>query len=324
MQINRLASLFIVGASLLPFSAQAMNILLSNDDGLSANVKALRASLQAAGHDVILSVPCQNQSGKGASLTFLQPIKPLAKTCVGNAATVGAPGVGAIAGLADSYYVDGTPVMALMYGLDVLAPARWGRAPDLVLSGPNEGQNLGPSVIGSGTVSNAQVALSRAISAIAVSADSRTANDAALASEVAGLTVQLVSQLESRSRGDGLLPAGYGLNVNIPDFNYGESAQLPWVVTRFGNFEKYPLHFVPDLGADPVAAGYGLGDVHLPGVSFSINTANDASGATDPLSETLHSLNGKITLTPMQVGYEVPQASWQQLNQYLRKALGKR
>jgi broad specificity polyphosphatase/5'/3'-nucleotidase SurE len=63
--------------------------------------------------------------------------------CHNGAAPTGAPAVGPFtkAGYTngDFHYVHGTPVMASMYGLDVLAPVRWGRAPALVLSGPNEG-----------------------------------------------------------------------------------------------------------------------------------------------------------------------------------------
>jgi len=33
--------------------------------------------------------------------------------------------------------------MACLYGVDVLAPATWGAFPDLVISGPNEGDNMG-------------------------------------------------------------------------------------------------------------------------------------------------------------------------------------
>jgi broad specificity polyphosphatase/5'/3'-nucleotidase SurE len=143
-----------LGLATLCCHASALNILLSNDDGLSSNVKALHGALKAAGHDVVVSIPCQNQSGKGASINYLTPLITLAKACRNGAAAAGAPAVGPVSGLADFYYVDGTPVMATLYGLDVLAAARWGKAPDLVLSGPNEGQNTGTLVNGSGTVSN--------------------------------------------------------------------------------------------------------------------------------------------------------------------------
>ncbi|NVK43888.1 MAG: 5'/3'-nucleotidase SurE [Oceanospirillaceae bacterium] len=321
MRLNRLAACVLAGAALLPLPSRAMNVLLVNDDGLTANIEALRTALLAAGHEVLLSVPCRNQSGKGASLDFFKPIAPLTETCVGEAAQVGDPGVGAIDGLDDAHYVDGTPVMATMYGLDVLAPQRWGRAPDLVLSGPNEGQNLGTIALTSGTVSNTQYALSRGVSAIAISADHHTSADPNLAPEVADLALQLLGQLEVRAHGDELLPAGVALNVNIPDFQPGESAGLPWAVTRVGNFDQMVTRFVTSLGDDPFAAGLGLAGVDLPGVTLSFNGPADATDASDPQSEALKLLEGNITVTPMQFGYEASLEQGHRLGQYLRQAM---
>lgn len=290
----------------LPLSSHALNILLTNDDGLTANTRALQAALVAAGHDVVVSVPCQNQSGKGAAVNFLAPITPLAKACRNNAAPAGAPGVGPIAGLNNAHYVDGTPVMATMYGLDVLATQRWGQAPDLVVSGPNEGQNVGAIVISSGTVSNAQFALARGIPAIAVSADTDTTANEALAAEVAAMTVKVLKGLSQHKSGRALLPDGLGLNVNFPKFAVGTSAALPWKVSRFGNFNSYDVRFVADLSQDPTAAALGLGNVRLPGVTIATRTAADATRETDPRSEALLSVQGHVTLTPMQMGYEAP------------------
>ena len=317
------AVIMAASVSLLASHSQAMNILLSNDDGLTANVKALQSALQAAGHNVIVSVPCQNQSGKGASLNFLTPILPLSKACVGNAAAAGAAGVGAIAGISNAHYVDGTPIMALMYGLDILAPAQWGAAPDLVISGPNEGQNIGSIVISSGTVSNAQYALTRGIAAIAVSADVNTTKNDLLAAEVAALTVKLVDKLDARAGKHGLLPRGMALNVNYPVFNAGDSEQLNWKITRFGNFDYLNTRFVTDLGADPGAAAYGLGNVHFPGVVVSTNSVDSATTKTDKNSEALQNLKGHITVTPMQFGYEVAPAEGAIVGIYLQHALRK-
>lgn len=161
--------------ALLPLAtADARNILLTNDDGLTSNTLALYQALKADGHDVVVSVPCTNQSGMGAAAYFARPVALLAAPCRNGAAAVGDPGAGAMtrAGLpaGDFFYVSGTPVMALLYGLDVAAQKRWGRAPDLVLSGPNEGQNAGAIILSSGTVSNAQYAAVRGIPAIGLSA----------------------------------------------------------------------------------------------------------------------------------------------------------
>jgi 5'-nucleotidase len=321
MSLNKhLVALCIV--ALAPLPSHALNILLTNDDGLTSNLRALQTALVAAGHDVLVSVPCQNQSGKGAAVSFLTPVTPLTKACRGNAAPAGSPGVGHINGLTDAHYVDGTPVMATMYGLDVLATARWGKAPDLVLSGPNEGQNLGDIVISSGTVSNAQFALARGLSAIAVSADVNTTDNDVLSAEVAQLTVQLLERLDRKAGRDareGLLPAGIALNVNFPKFTAGNSSGLGWKVSRFGNFNSFDVRFVPDLGADPVAAAYGLGGYHYPGVSIVPHTVADATAQTDAHSEALLSLQGNVTITPMQGGYELPKLNGDAWGQRLKR-----
>lgn len=314
MKLSR--PLFALGVAALASPSFALNILLTNDDGLAAaNIRALYTKLKAAGHDVIVSAPCQDQSGKGASMNFLTPITPLAKACRGGLVAAGSPGAGKEAGNADLNYVDGTPVMATLYGLDVLAPARWGKAPDLVISGPNEGQNVGSIVASSGTVSNAIMAASRGLPSIAFSADTNTKADVTpgdLNNEVAALAVSFLTALQKRQGTGPLLPAGTALNVNFPKFAVGGSAALPWVFTRFGSYNSLAPKFVADLSQDPVAKGYGLGGYAYPGISFGTTAAPTAEQADN---EAAANAAGKITVTTMQVGYEArPQAQqWLQL-----------
>ncbi|MET0378287.1 MAG: 5'/3'-nucleotidase SurE [Spongiibacteraceae bacterium] len=308
------------GATTTP-KIQSLKILLSDDDGLTANVKALQQALLAAGHQVVISVPCQNQSGKGAAANFLTPIGPLTKDCRGDSAKVGAPGVGRIAALNNAFYVDGTPVMATLYGIDIASKQVWGTLPDLVISGPNEGQNLGSIVISSGTVSNAQMALSRGLPAIAVSADINTIDNAVLAREVADLTVKLVATLQAKNNGTRILPKDFALNVNYPKFEAGHSQQLKWRATRFGNFDWGSIRFVEDLSADPTAAAFGLRDVHAPGITISVKNKTDTTPETDRDSEALQSLNGFVTVTPMESGYEISPAGQQLFDNSVGRAL---
>ena len=119
--------------------AFALNILLSNDDGLTSNLKALYEALKADGHDVIVSVPCTGQSGRGAAIVMYSTSTIISDTdktqinaeggCHNGAAPPGSPAVGPCpkAGYTggDDTYVHGTPVMATMDGLDVLAKERW-------------------------------------------------------------------------------------------------------------------------------------------------------------------------------------------------------
>ncbi|AXK38980.1 5'/3'-nucleotidase SurE [Crenobacter cavernae] len=79
--------------------AHALNILLCNDDGFTAaNLRALQSRLKTAGHNVIVSSPVDNQSGKGGSMDFLKAVPAVnsAERAVAKGTlTDGATGVGA-------------------------------------------------------------------------------------------------------------------------------------------------------------------------------------------------------------------------------------
>jgi 5'-nucleotidase len=302
------------GLALCASPAFALNIVLTNDDGLTSNLKALYDELKSAGHSVIVSVPCSSQSGRSSAIVMYSTttIVPdndktqieAEKGCHNGAAPAGAPAVGPFtkAGYTggDFNYVHGTPVMSLMYGLDVLAPARWGKAPDLVLSGPNEGQNVGKLVINSGTIGNAQFAAGRGLPAIALSAGTNSTDNNTLASPVsrtvAQLTTKLLTTLQAKAGTGPLLPAGVALNVNFPDT---PAANASWAFTRQGTYDTYNLKFSS-------AAPWGL--------SGSAPGAPTAEQAED---EALV-YKTKVAVTAMQVGYEQRPAAQQWLRLRLR------
>ncbi len=243
--------------------AAARNIVLTNDDGLTSNIKAAHEALKAAGHDVIVVVPCRDQSGMGAALRhYAAEPGRIAGDCRNGAARAGEPGSGPMtrAGFGrDFHYVDGTPVVALLYGLDVLAPGRWGTPPDLVVSGPNEGRNAGPAIIASGTVSNTQFATNRGLPAVAISAGAGTGDDAALANPASALIARkltdLVDRLDVRSRGGRMLPKGVALNVNLPDRIEGAR----WKLAQIGTYSAYDLRFAsPGDRSEGVLAGIAI------------------------------------------------------------------
>jgi len=184
-------------------AAQSLNVLLTNDDGFDApGIVAMRHALLQAGHRVTIVAPLENRSGIGAAVTTSGTI---------------------------DYYpqeervwaVDGTPSDAVSLALvHVMRSA----APDLVISGANFGQNVGSSVLSSGTVGAALTASRAGVPAIAVSVaiDPRQAGrptpfagtqDAL--GPAADLVVDIVGQL-AETGGGGLLPPGLILNVNYP------------------------------------------------------------------------------------------------------------
>jgi len=298
-----------------PAGASARNIVLSNDDGLSSNLIALYHALKAAEHDVVVSVPCTGQSGQGAALAIGQPLVPLTAPCINDAAQPGDPGAGPMTRedlpQGDFYYVNGTPIMALLQGIELVGMERWGAEPDLVLSGPNEGQNVGAIVLSSGTVSNVQYAALRGLPAIALSAGANTeGEDLAnpLSVEVARLSLDLIAVLEKKAGAGPLLPRGVSLNVNFPDKL--EGAQ--WRLSRIGTFNAYSVGFTGNMAesASPtiraMAAARGMEIPQLPGINFDFNTGPPAAGQEN--DESILSRQ-HITVSPMQAGYDLHPAA---------------
>ena len=307
-------------ATLLAYAspATALNIVLSNDDGLTSNLVALYRALKAAQHDVIVSVPCTGQSGRGAAIVMYSTIVIVPDNdksqieaeggCHNGAAPTGAPAVGPFtkAGYlnGDFHYVHGTPVMATMYGLDVVAQQRWGAPPDLVLSGPNEGQNVGLIVNSSGTVGNVQFAAGRGLPTIALSAGTDTVDNANLADPdsaiVAGLTVKLLNELEGKARrGQPLLPDGVALNVNFPNAVTPNSS---FAFSRIGTFQLYNLTF---RNSPP----YGLA------ISFNDRGTATARQAEDEAVI----IENQISVTAMQVSFDHSPMVQHWLGHYLRR-----
>jgi 5'-nucleotidase len=127
-----------------------LEVLVTNDDGiegpgLDALVEALR---KEPGVHVDVVAPATNRSGTGG--TTSNEIPAYTRTTTPSGYT----GVS----------VDGFPADTLAVALDVL-----GLHPDLVLSGINTGQNLGPLTTVSGTVGAALAAGHRGVPALAIS-----------------------------------------------------------------------------------------------------------------------------------------------------------
>jgi 5'-nucleotidase len=313
--------------------AQARNILLCNDDSIvAANLRALKQRLSEAGHSVIVAAPIDNQSGRGGYISFLSPVPALTgaeRSAKALGLPAGTAGVGQDPADADVHYVNGTPVAACLYGIDVAAQAKWGASPELVISGPNEGNNTGHINPSSGTFNNLLYAINRGLPALAVS-DASTSQvnwsstlplpATARAFEVADIVVRLLDEvLEVRpprhhaERRDGrpLMPAGIGLNVNVPAFTPGAGATLPFAVTQVGLATAYAPAFFSKLSDSPLAVGAGV-NLPLPGVSLApmgsaLPSGNTLPQDTDTRSEgNAVARGGVVTISPVQ---GVPEAS---------------
>lgn len=169
-----------------------MNLLISNDDGISSlGVRALANTLAEAGHEVTVVCPDQERSATGHGLTLHQPIR------ANPVAAVFHPSV-------QAWACSGTPADCVKLALWALLEQK----PDLVLSGINHGANLGTDVLYSGTVSAAMEGLIEGIPAIAMSLTSFTSQDFTAA---ANFAQTLVAQLAEYPLSELLL-----LNVNVP------------------------------------------------------------------------------------------------------------
>jgi 5'-nucleotidase len=133
-------------------SKEALRILVSNDDGIGAKgIDALVMALRMLPNtEVTVVAPKDNQSGTGS------------KTTEGEVAVAEATTLSGYNGIA----VSGYPSDAVIYALD---KGGMSTRPHVVITGINEGANIGPLVNISGTVGAARAAAQRGIPALASS-----------------------------------------------------------------------------------------------------------------------------------------------------------
>ena len=182
-----------------------MRILLSNDDGYFAPGIARLAETLSGIAEITVVAPERDRSGASNSLTL---DRPLYLRCSHNG----------------FYYVNGTPTdcvhLAVTGMLDGL--------PDMVISGINDGANMGDDTIYSGTVAAATEGFLLGIPSIAVSMVSVSRGNFETAARVA---LDLVKHyLDNKF----LVPIL--LNVNVPDIPYDQLTGME--VTRLGRRHK--------------------------------------------------------------------------------------
>ena len=281
------ASAALAMALAAPLPATALDILMTNDDGYTADgINILYTELVAAGHNVTMVAPKTNQSGKGMAFNseVFFPVE------VVNFAP-------------NQWYVDGTPVDCLQAGLDAILV---NNPPDIVVSGINFGENVGPISSQSGTVGAAQKALQRGIPAIAVSAqrdNSNSNNTIAAMDDAARFVVQVIDELiyEASERpawcdrypharfcqieiGSIELPEGVGLNINHPPVEAAETAGVAF--TRISNYTTVDFSIVEN----PPGGG----------VYFSQIVFNQTPPTPqEALEDVVQLNNGFITVSPL-------------------------
>lgn len=229
-----------------------MKILISNDDGyLAPGIVALADALSSCA-EVTVVAPDSNRSGSSNSLTLERPL------------TVGKSADGV-------YFVNGTPSDCVHIALTGLLEF----TPDLVVSGINQGQNMGDDTLYSGTVAAATEGYLFGIPSIAFSQVERGWAEIESAARAARDIV--LRQFDS-------LPRPYLLNVNIPNLPYAQLGQP--LATRLGKrHASEPVYRLTDpFGKDM----YWIG---------AVGKIRDASEGTD-----FHAAAaGRISITPLQI-----------------------
>jgi 5'-nucleotidase len=242
------------------------HILVSNDDGyLAPGLLALVEAVRPLGRITVIA-PEQNHSGASNSLTLSRPLS-----------------IHRVAGGERDgfFFINGTPTDCVHVAMTGFLDQK----PDLVISGINQGENMGEDVLYSGTVAAAVEGVMFGVPGIAFSQIDRGWNRIEDAAKAAHDIVaqMLVSNLASPqlARQDG---AATLLNVNIPNRPYTDLYR--WRVTRLGNRHHSQPVVVQDSPRGEKI--YWIG---------AAGNVKDNSEGTD-----FHAIDeGCISITPMQL-----------------------
>jgi 5'-nucleotidase len=233
----------------------SMRILISNDDGyLAPGLKALADAL-ADFADLMVIAPERDRSGASNSLTLDRPL------------TVKRAPNG-------FFYVNGTPTDCVHIALTGMMA----HAPDLVVSGINDGPNLGEDTIYSGTVAAAMEGFLLGVPAMAFSLGAKGYAHLESAAKVAREMVQRF-MIRPFALKEPLL-----WNVNIPALPYAQMSGR--VATRLGKrHQAEPVVQAQSPRGDPI---YWVG---------AAGAVKEAGPGTD-----FHALAaGQISVTPLNV-----------------------
>jgi len=182
-----------------------MRILLSNDDGYFAPGLNILAEALAPLAQITVVAPERNRSGASNSLTLDRPL------WVRQAHN-------------GFYFVNGTPTDCVHLAVTGLLDFE----PDMIISGINDGANMGDDTIYSGTVAAATEGYLLGIPSVAVS---MSQHNATYFDTAARVIVDLVRHHQQTP-----VPAAALLNVNVPDIPYDQLCGTR--ITRLGKRHK--------------------------------------------------------------------------------------
>ncbi|MFZ6680721.1 5'/3'-nucleotidase SurE [Undibacterium sp. Tian12W] len=229
-----------------------MKILISNDDGYLAPGIVALAEAMASIAEITVVAPDSNRSGASNALTLDRPLS------VQRASN-------------GFYFVNGTPSDCVHIALTAIMKEK----PDLIVSGINQGQNMGDDTLYSGTVAAATEGFLFGIPAIAFSQTEKAWTHLDSAARIA---------LEMVKRGFNGMASPFLLNVNIPNLPFDEIKGVRKARLGKRHTSEPVIHMTDPHGRDI----YWIGP---PGA------ARDASAGTDFDTTARHF----VSVTPLQI-----------------------
>jgi 5'-nucleotidase len=215
-----------------------LQILLTNDDGIkSPGLWAAAEALDELGFVTVIA-PREQSSGTGRSFpSYYDGLVTEEKLMVnGKEWTVHA--------------LNGTPAMAVLYGIFSLIPGK----PDLIVSGINYGLNVGSGVTISGTVGAALEGAAAGIPSLAVSLETETKYHTSYSREIDFETAGYFTKLfSSRLLIDKMPPDVQVLKIEVPS---DATPETPWKTTRLSS-QRFYQPIVPENNTLPGEANIG-------------------------------------------------------------------
>ncbi|HHT37367.1 MAG TPA: 5'/3'-nucleotidase SurE [Firmicutes bacterium] len=171
-----------------------MRFLVTNDDGIYAEgIRVLIETLSELG-EVYIAAPNQERSGVGHAITVNRPLR-IEKLSI-------------FPGIKEAYMMDGTPADCVKLAIEAME-----LEVDFVVSGINNGANLGTDVFYSGTVAAAFEGALQSIPSIALSLCKKSAVDQGLYQTAAQCLQEVLAKIQAAEI-KGLL------NINVPNISY--------------------------------------------------------------------------------------------------------
>lgn len=236
-----------------------MRILLSNDDGyLAPGIAILTeaiASLPGISQTTVVA-PEQDRSGASNSLTLDRPLR--LRTAANG-----------------FHFVNGTPTDCVHLAVTGMLDHQ----PDMVLSGINNGANMGDDTLYSGTVAAATEGYLLGVPAMAISLAGEHGKTVGHYDTASRIACQLVQQVQAKPFASPIL-----LNVNVPDIPFEQIKGV--AITRLGRRHK----------AEPVVRQQNPRGETVYWVGPA-GAAADAGEGTDFYAVA----NGYVSITPLQI-----------------------